>query len=370
MIFTLDATPLSVPTGGIRRYTSSISQALATEFPDDHFHLLSDQPFTLDGPSPANLHSGTIAAKRWWSWSLPRTLANLNASLFHGTDFSVPYVPTRPSVLTLHDLSPWRKDCGESNPRIRRRTPILLRTGIATMVITPSEAIRREAIHHFNLKPERVVAIPLAASELFKPVQTGPRPRPYFLFVGTLAPRKNIERMIEAWREVSRMHEVDLILAGRSREDSPNYRAATVGERSVTERSFPQDPGFHLLGAVPDDALPALYSGAAAVLYPSLYEGFGLPVLEAMQCGALVITSRDPALVEVTGLAALHVGATETHSLVNAMTAALLTTGQWPNRLQEVRERAVARAKEFSWSTTARKTREVYDEAIRVFSRT
>jgi len=129
------------------------------------------------------------------------------------------------------------------------------------------------------------------------------------------------------------------------------------------------EPGLRILGEVPDSELPGLYSGARACVYPSLYEGFGLPVLEAMQCGALVITSRDPAILEVTGDvdygAAVHVPATDTAALADAMRAAATDPSQFDGH----REKALARAGQFSWQKTARRTREVYDAAARVFQR-
>ena len=107
MTIALDATPLTVSTGGVRRYTEELALALARNFPDDRYWLLSDQPF--DGPAnaPVNLRCETCAARRWWSWGVSRALSQLDVDVFHGTDFSVPYVPRRPSVMTLHDLSPW-----------------------------------------------------------------------------------------------------------------------------------------------------------------------------------------------------------------------------------------------------------------------
>ena len=140
------------------------------------------------------------------------------------------------------------------------------------MIITPGEKVRRAAIRQFNLQPERVVAVPEAAAHWFRPVETTPA-SPYFLFVGTLEPRKNLDKLLEAWHEVRRHYAVDLVLAGRPRADAPELRP---------------EPGLRLAGEVADSELPALslYSGALAFVYPSLYEGFGLPVLEAMQCGA------------------------------------------------------------------------------------
>jgi glycosyltransferase involved in cell wall biosynthesis len=353
---------MTLSTGGVARYTGELALALARTFQDDRYWLLSDQPFELPKGAPANLRAGlgpcNAAERKWWLWGLSREMSRRHVQVFHGTDFSVPYLRQRPSVMTVHDLSPWLDPSWQPDAaRVRRRAPRLLRWGLATMVITPSQAVRKQAIERFRLHPERVVAVPLAADEMFRPAPHS-KGRPYFLFVGTLEPRKNIARLLEAWREVrrdegSRGHDVDLVLAGRTRADfSP----------------IPPEPGLRLLGAVADAELPGLYSGAVAVLYPSLYEGFGLPVLEAMQCGALVITSRDPAIQEVTGgpslaSAAIHLDADDTHALAEAMRAAAIS----PDLFLTVKECALARAREFSWERTARQTREVYDAARRHF---
>jgi glycosyltransferase involved in cell wall biosynthesis len=224
----------------------------------------------------------------------------------------------------------------------------MLGLGLATLVVTPTEAVRREAIAHFRLHPARVVAVPLAASAHFRP--RGPRPggKPYFLYVGTLEPRKNIPAILEAWRRLRVEHEVELVLAGRRRDDFPSPATA---------------PGLRVLGETPEEDLPRLYSEAVACLYPSLYEGFGLPVVEAMRCGAAVIGSRDPAVMEVAGGAAEHVEARDTAGWVRAMRAALVN----PDWLAGWRERALRRGLEFSWAATARRTREVYEEAGRRF---
>jgi len=343
----LDATPLTVPTGGVPRYTLELARALATEFPHDQYWLLSDQMFPKSISFPDNLHCGdgprTRAGRKWWLWGLEREMSRRGVDLFHGTDFSVPYLPRRPSVMTLHDLSPWMDSRPESS-RVRRRTPLLLRLGLARMVITPSEAVRRAAIERFRLHPDRVVAVPLAAGSTFRPTEVAPT-RPYFLFVGTLEARKNVTRLIEAWREVRKRYDVDLVLAGRARADFP----APAGE-----------PGLRMLGAVPDGDLPGLYSGALASVYPSLYEGFGLPVLEAMQCGTIVVTSRNPAIQEISAGAAIHVDAED----VKALAEALAAVARAPESFAELRKRALARARDFTWERTARRTREVYEAAV------
>jgi glycosyltransferase involved in cell wall biosynthesis len=348
----LDATPLTVSTGGVGRYTLELARALACEYPEDHYWLLSDQPFPPPRNLLPNLHVGdgprNPAERKWWTWGLDREMRRHGVELFHGTDYSVPYVPLRPSVMTLHDLSPWLDPAWQPDAsRVRRRTPRLLRMGLATMVITPTETVRRAAIERFRLSPDRVVAVPLAASDLFRPPLAAGKPRgnPYFLFVGTREPRKNVGRLIDAWREVRKTVAVDLVLVGR------NHAPA-------------EERGLRVLGEVPDSDLPALYSAALACVYPSLYEGFGLPVLEAMQCGALVITSRDPAILEVSADAAVHVQADDTAALAEAMRAAAANS----ESLDDIRQRAPERAAQFSWRNTARLTREVYEAAARAFS--
>jgi glycosyltransferase involved in cell wall biosynthesis len=341
----IEAASLSLTSGGLARYTCELSLALARVFPTDEFYLISDQAFPMPTPAPQNLQRGggprNAAERRWWLWGMARELARLHADVVHGPDFAVPYLARRPSVLTLHDLSPWmEKSWHQSAQRVRRRTPVLLDLGLATMVITPGEKVRRAAMERFHLLPERVVAVPEAAAHWFRPVEAAPPTVPYFLFVGTLEPRKNLEALIEAWREVRRDHAVDLVIAGRRRSDGPQ---------------FEPEPGLHLAGEVADRQLPALYSGALAFVYPSLYEGFGLPVLEAMQCGAPVIASR--AVEEAAGDAALY--ASDARELAEAMT--FLATR--PELAADLRAKSLARAAEFSWERTAQATRQVYEEA-------
>jgi glycosyltransferase involved in cell wall biosynthesis len=139
-----------------------------------------------------------------------------------------------------------------------------------------------------------------------------------------------------------------LVLAGRRREDFPQ---------------LPDEAGLHLKGITPELELPKLYSGALAVVYPSYYEGFGLPVLEAMHCGAAVIASRDRAIAEVAGDAAILLDANDRRAWVQALTSLV----EQSERIKEMREKALRRAGEFSWTKTARLTREVYGQAVERF---
>jgi glycosyltransferase involved in cell wall biosynthesis len=334
----VDATPLTLTSGGLARYTSELVSALVSQFPEDEYSLVSDR-------EPGS----SFLDRRWWLWGVQRKMNRLGTDVFHGTNFDVPYLPSRPSVLSLHDLSPWMdRRWHHAADRVRRRAPALIGLGIATMILTDSEAVRRQAMGHFRIHPERIVAVPLAASAKFRPVRGPASERPFFLYVGTLEPRKNVPFLVEAWHAVRQRYEVDLVLAGRRREDFPGVR---------------EEPGLRILGEAADSDLPALYSRALAFVYPSLYEGFGLPVLEAMQCGACVLTSTDPSIGEVIGDAGLRLDPGDLRTWIEAMIECI-TGGDWLDRR---REASLVRARLFSWERTARLTREVYCEARRRF---
>ena len=192
--------------------------------------------------------------RRWWLWGLARELGRLSADLIHGPDFSVPYIPARPSVLTLHDLSPWMEGQWHANAhRVRRRTPMLLEMGVATMVITPTESVRKQAIDRFRLRPIAWSPYPKRPRPGLRPVAPRvPAGRRYFLFVGTIEPRKNLATLVDAWREVRRDHAVDLVIAGRRRADAPADRArarpatAWRGSRRATAGALFRRPGIRL----------------------------------------------------------------------------------------------------------------------------
>lgn len=354
MRIALDATPLTISSGGLPRYTGELAVALAREFPEDTCSLLSDQPFPMPERAPANLVRGrqprTAPERRWWLYGIQNALRESRAEIFHGTNFEVPYVGSTPAVLTIHDLSPWRDRAWQtSSPntdanRVRRRTPWLVRLKRARMIITVSEAVRREVIAHFGLAADRVRPVPLAASPLFRPVApTSRAQKPFFLLVATLEPRKNVAALIEGWRAARAETLADLVIAGRNRTDFAE---------------LPSEEGLHLLGEVPDEELPQLYSDALAFVYPTHYEGFGLPVLEAMQCGCPVIASRDPAVMEVAAGAAIHVSTPA--EIAEAMKAIAANP-----RLRNVLSGCgLKRAGDFSWSRTARETHAVYTSVL------
>ena len=354
----LDATALALTNGGLARYAAELSRALADRYPEGDFALLSDQAFTMPEPHRRNLRAAgrprNALERRWWLWGVQREMSRERSELFHGTNFAVPYLPLRPSVVTVHDLSPWMNpDWHYAADRARQRTPPLLGLRIATMIITPTQAVRAGVIERFHVAASCVVAVPHGASDVFRPaaapaasLAASPVTTPYFLYVGTLEPRKNLDGLIEAWREVRRQYSVGLVLAGRRRADF---------------HELPPEPGLRLTGEVSDTDLVQLYSGALALVYPSHYEGFGLPVLEAMQCGTCVLISNDAALCEVAGEAGVNLDGGQ------AWAEAMCAVASNPEWRHQRRAKSLERAREFSWTRTAQLTYDVYEEALKRF---
>jgi glycosyltransferase involved in cell wall biosynthesis len=347
MNIALDATPLSAAgSGGIRRYTMELARALVEEFPEDHSWLLSDQPFPCIAEGLSNLHCGrppsNALERRWWSFGLPRELRRIGAAVFHGTDFTVPYRGGCASVATVHDLSPWREPfAAETSKHVRRRAGALLRARRPDMVLTPTNAVRSEVLEQFRFEPDRVVVTPLAAASVFHPMASA-TDRRSFLHVGGMSSRRRLAVILDAWRSLRGTQDVGLTVVGPRLELSA-------------------EPGLTVVPDAADESLARWYSGAVGCLMPSRYEGFGLPLLEAMQCGCPVIASRDPALMEVSEGAAEHVDDDDVRSWRSAMEGLLRD----PEHAAQMRARGLARAAAFSWARTARLTREVYAEAVR-----
>lgn len=330
----LDGTPLMGPVGGIRRFTNELLLALRAEFPSNNYVPVSDQ----FAPVPSGLD------QHWWAFGLNRALTRLGARVFHGTDFSVPYITRRPSILTVHDLSPWL-DPSPISARVRSRCGLLLRLRIPRFVHTPSETVRRQLLDRFSFPEGRVITIPLAAAAHFEP-GIKEDAEPYFLYLGTLEARKNLEVLKQAMQLLAaRGIQAKLVLAGQAR---PDYE-------------IPQDPSIQWIGRQEEGKIPGLYQNAVGVLYPSRYEGFGLPILEAMQCGAPVIASDIAVLREVGGDAAIYAAPEAAEAWADRMAALWTDAGL----RQRHRTMGIERARAFSWQRTAVAFQELYERCLR-----
>lgn len=362
----LDATPLTVLKSGTGEYTSQLALHLARRHPEDEFLLLSNFPFPAVAGTP-NLRSlvcrtGWISG-RWWLVGLPQELQREEVSVFHGTDYAVPLLPCIPSVLTIHDLSSIR--LAQLHERRTRRTagrlPWMVR--VATHIVTDSVAVREEIIEHFGLARNKVSVIPLAPRPQFCPNSSGEerqvtekyglRP-PFVLFVGTLEPRKNLVSLVRAFAALppALLDETQLVLCGRWGWKNEPLEAEIVRKGLETK--------VRVVGYVSDAELPALYRAASVFAYPSLYEGFGLPPLEAMASGVPVIASTDPTLVKVLSEAAMLVKPTDVEALSEALRSLLSSES-----LRAVyRAKGLSHVQRFSWDTTADRTYAVYLKAL------
>lgn len=373
----LDGIPLGEIKTGVGHYTFELARSLAALAPADEFALISPYPFVAaneddaDHILPENLHFiqaklDRLRRRRWWSIGLPLYLNKASLSLFHGTNYDVPLWSKCPSIVTIHDLSILLHSSTHEEHLVRRarlRLPRMARK--ARLIITPSESIRREVFEHLGIPLKRIVAVPEAARRSFHRV---PLPETvevrrrfkiedeFILFVGTIEPRKNLLLLVRALDEIlsSTSLRPQLVIAGKEGWLTDELYAYLKKNSAIQQRVL-------FTGYVSEEELRALYSSCRAFVYPSLYEGFGLPPLEAMACGAPVITSRTSSLIETVGTAARLVSPVDYRELAQAIVRVLTDEGERDYLSDAGRERAA----QFSWERTAAATLEVYKSALR-----
>lgn len=367
MTIGIDARVLLGRKTGDRTYTYNLLRALQRVGSDHHFIVYFDaEPDTL---LKDELQGCTLRVCRrpggylWTIFALPRLAARDNLDILH-VQYMTPLSAPCPIVTTIHDISfrlhpEWfgLKDRLIMNAFI----PRALRT--ARAVITPSESAAENIRREYDYAPDRIFVTPEAAQEkFFEPIDTiqSRRTRDKFgidgrfmLYVGNLQPRKNAARLIRAFMSARENHDVpdQLLIAGQ-------YGWKHGRDRRQLDRAR-KDGHIRHLGYVNDDDLPALYSEATAFLFPTLHEGFGLPVLEAMASGTPVLTSNVSALPEIAGDAALLVDPTDEEAIAAGITR-LALDGQLREKLIAAGR---ARARQFSWDDTATGTIEAYRAA-------
>ena len=316
----VDISPLVQTRAGTARHVRGLLAALRDR-PGLELELLA-----YGGPGRV---SSVVRDAYWYPRTLRRRARGLD--VLHCTTFRGPYRSPVPTVVTVHDLAILRAP--EAFPRWHRLygTAGLRRVlEAADAIVAVSEFTRREVVELADVPAERVRVVPNGVDPVFTP--DGPRVEgDYVLAVGTLEPRKNLERSVEAARE------------------------AGVELRVVGARGWGGVDVDGWVGEIPDSELAALYRGARSVLYPSLYEGFGLPVLEAMACGAPVVTSLDTAMAEVAGDVAVLVDPLDVSAIAAGIVAA-------DARRDELARAGVERAREFTWQRSADAVVELWRE--------
>jgi glycosyltransferase involved in cell wall biosynthesis len=302
--------------------------------------------------------SNTVDLKRWQT----------HYDVFHCTHLSPLYVPAIPRVTTIHDIVPLLRP-ELVNSKLPFAFTRLLAENIkaSDKIIAVSESTRNDLVKFCGVPPEKIVVIYEAASSLFQPIEYAEakpflqsvglidhydRPVPYFLFMGNIEPKKNIRRILLAFREfcLRQQGRWKLVVVGAK---AWGYESV----KDLMQGMIEQQVLIHL-DYLPTSHLPLLLSHATAFLFPSLAEGFGLPVLEAMSCGCPVIVSGIAALQEVCGEAAIQVNPQSIPEIYQAI--ALLANN--PSLRATLGQKGLQRSRQFSWSDCASKTLAVYQE--------
>ncbi|MGB6836286.1 MAG: glycosyltransferase family 1 protein [Dehalococcoidia bacterium] len=369
MRIAIDATAIPRLMAGAGVYTYQLVRALAAlEADHDYVVFAHSDAFDELARQRPRLRVVHVRARSraerllWEQLLLPGQLRRLGIDVLHSPHHTTPALPLPcPRVVTLHDVTffllpqrypPTRRLYFQAITRAAAR--------LAQAIITPSDAVKRDVVRVLGVPQERITAIAEAPAPEFAPLEDADAlgrirwryklPSRYILSVGNLEPGKNRGRLIAAY--------------GRLRERGLQHHLVIAGQRAwryendlALVRRLRLDDVVHFLGYVDGADMPGLYSGADLLAFPSLYEGFGLPVLEAMACGTPVVTSSVSALPEVAGDAALLVDPKDVVALTEAMERALADEAL----RADLRARGLKRAGEFSWDKAAQKTVRVYE---------
>ena len=364
----VDATPLAAAKSGIGYHVEYLVRALAKTGALEEILLFANKrPLFDEGmPSGTRWVEQLTFAKRaiWMQLLLPELIRREKPDLTHYINFNAPIARTHPFVVTFHDMVLFRHPeffTWKKRVLTRGLMPLVARRALGILTVT--EAARREIIEYLDLPPDRVHVVPAAPADLYRPVDdpaeiASVRAKhklsgPYLLFVGTLEPRKNLPRLLQAFEQLRRSpgipHQL-AIVGGRGWKFDPIFQA-------IDAMAARDDVRF--LDYVPLPEMPALYAGADLLVFPSLYEGFGVPPLEAMRVGTPVVVSDIPSLREVTGHASIKVDPFDERSIASGIVRGLDGAD-----LASRRAAGLARAADFTWDHAAEKALQIYELAL------
>lgn len=367
LLLALDETYRSA---GVANYNVQLLRHAPAAAPDLHLRaFLSDRRFAAAAGITVTRPSWSTRrplARIAWEQSV-LALASRGLNLLHGAVYASPLLAACPTVITVHDLTFVHHAAALKRfHRVYLRLITRLSAQRAVRVIATSENTRRELIEWLALSPGRVVTVPNGVSEEFAPASAAAieafrgqqgLPARFILFVGTLEPRKNVERLLAAFAQARSRLDADtcLVVAG-----SKGWYYQQIFAQAAALGQGDQPPRVIFPGFIPADQLPWWYRAATVFVYPSLYEGFGLPVLEAMASGTAVITSNTSSLPEVAGDAAILIDPTDVDAMADALVR-LLNDADLRGQLSAA---GVRQAAKFSWRRCAEETVAVYREAL------
>ncbi len=355
MRIAFDVSSLTAPHGGVTTYTRNLAEQLRSCQQDEIL------PMSHTSVLPRALNK-TL----WMQAVLPFQLSRVAPDVCHFTNSVASWWTPCPSVVTIHDTTLWILPRFHPRRRLLAMRPFIpAGARHASAIIAVSAATKRDVVRTLRVPESKVHVVYEAAGPQFRPLPTGPSleavrrkyglPESFALYVGTIEPRKNLVRLFEAFQLVRRRGCRSSVLA-------------LVGKRGWSDAAILSSlerldlgDAVRILGHAPIEDVVALYNLADVLVLPSLYEGFGLPVIEAMACGTPVVTSPNGALAEIAGEAAEYVDPTQVESIAAGIYAVLSDR----DRQAALQAAGLRRAAQFSWQATAEQTRRVYQTVAR-----
>lgn len=365
---------LGTPTG-VGRYLKNLLTHFCQLDTQNSYVLYIDRPCPIPLIHQVNFQQKTLTlpvAQNYFTWNhfrLPPELWRHPVDIFHFPFYTMPVVRNYKSIVSIHDIT------YEVHPEWYSWKGLLAMRAFskfaarhADIILTCSWNTKRDIITHYGIPEDTIVVTHYGIEQRFRPLsdkamleglrrQYDITAQDVILYVGSIHTRRNVEQLIRAFQQISRnMPDVQLLIVGK--REYPYLDIETLlKELELTDRIL-------LPGYVPDDDLPGLYNLASVSIYPSSYEGFGFPVLEAMACGTPVITSNTSSLPEVSGDAAVCIDPLNIDEIAEALSQMLRDSTL---RRQYI-ERGLARAAQFPWERTARQTLDIYQK-IEAFHR-
>jgi len=365
MRIALDVSALSAPQSGVATYTQNLAHQLRSRS-DDEIVPMTHASLQAPALPPRGRRGVQINKTLWMQALLPLQLSRVAADVCHFTNSVASWWTPCPSVVTIHDTTLWMFSRYHPRRRLLAMRPFIPRGARhARAIIAVSAATKRDVVRTLGVPESKVHVIYEAAAPHFRPlgrcaaVEAVRRkyglPESFILYVGTIEPRKNLVRLFQAFDQLRRQgcRSAALALVG-----SRGWSDATI--LASVER-LGLNGAVRVLGHAPTEDVVALYNLADVVALPSLYEGFGLPVIEAMACGTPVVTSPNGSLAEIAGDAAEFVDPTQVESIAAGLQSVLSDRDRWA----ALHQAGLQRAAEFSWEATAEQTRRIYEAVAR-----
>lgn len=357
----IDARLVYYSLAGIGQYIINLVRGLAQVSDEEEFLLLQsrkDKDKIVEGTNFLHHSLWTPCHHRWEQWTLPLEIAPLRLDLLHSPDFIPPFRRNYKSIITIHDLAFLLYPHLLTPESARYYGQIDQAVRHTDHIIAVSEATKGDAIRLLGVPQDKITIIYEAANPIYRPSQGSDSTvereyglsSPFILFVGTIEPRKNLPTLLRAYRRLLDQYK-------------PSVKLVVVGEKGwLYEQVFLLLEELHLqeevlfLGRVPAEGLLHLYNAAKILVHPALYEGFGLPPLEAMACGTPIVVANVSSLPEVVGDAALLVDPQDEE----AWTVAIWRLLSDDSLRADLREKGLKRAELFSWEKAAHETLSLY----------